>query len=235
VTSMFQGSGCPNTNDPSQLIGPWCQTNADSCFDSTSQPSSAPSLDPGPPTINCINDDSFRLDGNKKKDCAWVAKKYTNNRCMRTDEASNQLVKFFCPLVCKEECIFVRYCSEDDQEFRLNNNPKKDCDWVASKAHKRCRKKDKNTKEQVSESCVSACNLRCLCQDSRKAFISNDLPKRCVNVIEGNQNQCSKMATARNDKTVVKSVAEFCPKKCGICYQTEGNTTQQDQGQYIFT
>ena len=90
--------------------------------------------------LNCENDDNFRLNGMKKKDCDWVAKK-SKKRCKGKDKKTKKKIKNNCPLACKKKCKkntptsaptteLFKLCYQDDPEFSFKGKPEKNCVWA---------------------------------------------------------------------------------------------------------
>jgi len=138
--------------------------------------------------FDCTNDHTFRLNGNKKKDCGWVGEKRTRYRCKLRDKGSKRKVLALCPLTCKKKCApfrtnapspaptpeVLKFCYQDDPKFRFKGNPKKDCLWARQYPTGRCGKKDQKNEKRVRESCPSACNLRCVCKNTRKFKVKGE-------------------------------------------------------------
>eukprot|EP00536_Pseudo-nitzschia_multiseries_P015903 jgi/Psemu1/219505/e_gw1.979.4.1 len=213
--------------------------------------------------MDCTNDGSFRLDGKKNRDCNWVAKKNTRRRCQQTDRASKLRVKFFCPLFCKEKCKRLHQssapsplplhpsCPPNNPDFRFNGHPRKDCAWAAKQPEKRCgleveEENHENTidggisksKKKVREWCPSACDLSCVCKNSKKPFeLEHDdagtalgcktikTKAQCNHnaTTIGNSNSNSNSSSNNGKSKGKKLVADFCPKKCGTCLSNNNN------------
>mmetsp|Transcript_10631 Transcript_10631/g.25179 ORF Transcript_10631/g.25179 Transcript_10631/m.25179 type:complete len:158 (+) Transcript_10631:162-635(+) len=110
------------------------------------------------------------------------------------------------------------WCNSDcncfnDGSFRLNGKMNRDCNWVRKKQGKRCSKKDKATQKLVKDICPLACNMRCLCKNSKKSFKSDGDVMKCKDVKK--KKQCKQDATSKAFQGSI--VADLCPKKCGVC------------------
>jgi len=218
---------------PSPSAQPTSSPSAQPTSSPSAQPTSSPSAQPtsspsAQPTliekINCENDPLFRLNGSKRKDCNWVFRRI-KKRCNRVQKATKKSVRFYCPLSCKKKCEeyktaapssapTINICGLDDLDYRFDNKPSKDCRWASKRPEFRCRKKDKRfKKKRVFKFCKSACNLRCACKDSNKKFKIDSVPTKCKNQ---EKTDCNKRAT-KGKSLKLRSVADFCPKKCGKC------------------
>jgi len=219
------------TSSPSAqpTSSPSAQPTSSPSAQPTSSPSAQPTSSPSAqPTliekINCENDPLFRLNGSKRKDCNWVFRRI-KKRCNRVQKATKKSVRFYCPLSCKKKCEeyktaapssapTINICGLDDLDYRFDNKPSKDCRWASKRPEFRCRKKDKRfKKKRVFKFCKSACNLRCACKDSNKKFKIDSVPTKCKNQ---EKTDCNKRAT-KGKSLKLRSVADFCPKKCGKC------------------
>lgn len=178
--------------------------------------SSSPTASPE----SCTNDDDFLFRDKIGHDCSWVAER--KKRCRKVDKTTGIRVAKSCPLVCKSKCASYvseaptaaptseafQYCLDDDEDFGLNNDESKNCEWAAEKPNQRCGLKDFLKKKRVKDYCRSACNWRCACKNSRK-FQLNKKKTSCSKV---NTKKCSN-STGKNGLLV----SDFCPKKCGTC------------------
>lgn len=169
-----------------------------------------PTAGPSVPDADCINDDSFRLNGKTNRGCTWVAKRKTKRRCKKKDRISKRRVKEFCPRVCKKKC---QPCGRDTINFGLNGDISKDCLWVSNNPLNRCEREDTISKKKAKEFCLSACDLRCSCLNTMGTFVLNGRAKKCNQI---RMNQCTKEAIGQSGE--IKTVEEFCPKKCRACY-----------------
>jgi surface protein len=128
-TNMFRDSSCPAGIDtPDGSLGPWCQDSSNQCYGAT-----------------CVDDPKFRFDGDKLKNCEWVALgKASEKRCAK--EGVFQACSQSCNPVCFGGC-------DDDPGFQLNGVKAKTCDWVAKqKTEERCKKPG------VMDRCRATCN-----------------------------------------------------------------------------
>ena len=110
---MFALSACPSLyggstdadyeGTPQSNQAPWCQTNAEQCYDplasrapSESPTDSSPSTEPerGP----CVDDSTFKK---SNKNCKKFLNKKRSVNCLK--EYKDQLVEDFCPSFCKKE------------------------------------------------------------------------------------------------------------------------------------
>ena len=122
TTNMFALSACPSLFDgnndafcdgtPKSDQAPWCQTNAEQCYDplasrapsesptdrapSESPTDSSPSTEPkrGP----CDDDSTFKK---SNKNCKKFLNKKRSKNCLK--KYKDQLVEDFCPSFCKKE------------------------------------------------------------------------------------------------------------------------------------
>merc|ERR1712232_524607 len=202
-------------------------------------PSSTPTLPGGPsaaPSVNCVDDPDFLLNGNENRNCEWARDNpdRVDIRCAKVDSVTNVAVADACPLSCNPECEeFVptptpetseptispeAQCGEDDPTpFFLTNNPQRvrNCEWVGSNNRKRetrCNR-EATDEESVSTKCTFTCQLRCVCKNSKKGFrLNGEGGVKCRNVT---RNQCDQGVRFQGRNTSVK---ERCPKKCNYCY-----------------
>eukprot|EP00532_Pseudo-nitzschia_australis_P016813 CAMPEP_0168246966 /NCGR_PEP_ID=MMETSP0141_2-20121125/634_1 /TAXON_ID=44445 /ORGANISM="Pseudo-nitzschia australis, Strain 10249 10 AB" /LENGTH=723 /DNA_ID=CAMNT_0008182697 /DNA_START=550 /DNA_END=2721 /DNA_ORIENTATION=- len=215
----------PPSQEPSSVPSSKPSASAEPSPSPSAQPTSSPSAQPTLiEKINCENDPLFRLNGSKRKDCNWVFRRI-KKRCNRVQKATKKSVRFYCPLSCKKKCEeyktaapssapTINICGLDDLDYRFDNKPSKDCRWASKRPEFRCRKKDKRfKKKRVFKFCKSACNLRCACKDSNKKFKIDSVPTKCKNQ---EKTDCNKRAT-KGKSLKLRSVADFCPKKCGKC------------------
>jgi hypothetical protein len=151
---MFKQSGCTVTTDPDPANGPWCQDSSDQCFEVTCD-------DPECSGMVCADDPGFQLNGVKSKNCEWVAKQHTAERCMKPGVMT----------ACRRTCDPNPLCSAagvdctNDQDFRLNGIKAKTCEWVAKqKTNERCKKPG------VMNACRQICNPSCGCTDTTEEF-----------------------------------------------------------------
>mmetsp|Transcript_24742 Transcript_24742/g.55259 ORF Transcript_24742/g.55259 Transcript_24742/m.55259 type:complete len:493 (-) Transcript_24742:94-1572(-) len=189
-------------------------------------PSGLPSTSPSqPPSIDCSDDPSFSLNNVKRLTCSWVAKKKTATRCMLVDKVSGLDVSYFCPFTCDPVCTTdaptaaptlaptLSPSSEsrcvDDPNLKYKGDSEKNCKWVGLSTLKRCKKKQSG--EKLAVSCPSVCDYRCSCVNSKKKFqVKTFDGKSTCKVIR--KKHCQ-MKAIKN-----KIVADFCPRKCGSCY-----------------
>ena len=113
--NMFYGTECPSLESgnsdgdldgtPGRNQAPWCQTNAEQCYDplasrapSESPTDSSPSTEPerGP----CEDDSTFKK---SNKNCKKFLKKEKKRSVNCLKEYEEQLVEDFCPSFCKKE------------------------------------------------------------------------------------------------------------------------------------
>jgi hypothetical protein len=167
LTEIFSNSGCPaGGDDPDLKIGPWCQESSDQCY-----------------VVTCVNDPDFRLNGVKAKDCEWVAKQKTSERCLKPG------VSAACIATCSPLCATTTLDCTDDPEFKLNGLKGKSCEWVAKqKTDERCKKPG------VMDSCRRTCNPSCGCRDSTDEF-----------EIQGSSITCEDLDISKCDEEVTSS------------------------------
>jgi len=123
---MFYDTACPSLGTPERNQAPWCQTNAEQCYDpltsrapsdSPTDSSSSPSTEPerGP----CDDDSTFKK---RNKNCNKFLKniKKRSVNCLR--KYQDQLVEDFCPTLCKiEQCT----CKDKIGKFKVKGETKK--------------------------------------------------------------------------------------------------------------
>jgi hypothetical protein len=87
----------------------------------------------------CEDSDDWR--SRNDRDCSWVARKNTRNRCNVRGSILGEedvVVRGYdgCPKTCGSRCP----CKDsDDWRLVANNGKAKDCSWVAKSANKRCK------------------------------------------------------------------------------------------------
>jgi len=78
-----------------------------------------------------------------------------------------------------------------------------------------CRKKEKVLGGKIKDFCPSVCNLRCSCKNSKIAFTLKDVGKK-------SEYFCSDFKGKRHCDEPIKNrkkfMKDFCPRKCGDCY-----------------
>ena len=92
--------------------------------------------------------------------------------------------------------------------YEFKNKAGKSCEWVGNKK-KRCRKKDKINEIDVADACPGKCDLKCRCKNSRVAFKFEGQGKTCKTM---------KMRDCGVEIKGGKTVQDYCPKKCKVCY-----------------
>merc|ERR1711935_5733 len=177
------------------------------------------------PTLSCVDDPNFRINGVDTFSCKWIAKKDTKKRCQAGKDALAPFKK--CRATCDPACATpspttvptvapsFKPSSESnclDVETFIRKNKEKTCEWAADLPIERCIKED-DSKRIVEDLCPSVCNYRCTCTNAKEPFDFRDRTKKCRRVKVSN-GQCGEPA----GKGLKKIVSDFCPKKCKSCY-----------------
>jgi len=121
-----------------------------STFPTTSWPTTSPPT--LTPTIICVNDDNFRVDGDSTKTCKWVRGKDYRRvvQCKKKDVHIN------CPVSCG-------VCCRDDPSYTLvtDGGFTKDCAWIVKQTDPRATKycDTFNSGQMVRNACPSACSF----------------------------------------------------------------------------
>jgi len=118
-------------------------------------PSDKPTSSTDAPTVVCLNSDTFRYNGNDKKDCQWIRNEEDRRVkiCSKSIEAHDN-----CPQSCG-------LCCEDDASytFETDNSGMQDCDWLSKKTVRQetyC--EEWSNGSTVQNACPETCGL---CQD----------------------------------------------------------------------
>ena len=80
-------------------------------------------------TGTCVNNDSFRFDGQERKTCHWVRKNKNDNDERRNTYCKYDDVHINCPLSCG-------LCCMDDTSYTFvnENGNRKGCGWIANQS-----------------------------------------------------------------------------------------------------
>eukprot|EP00534_Pseudo-nitzschia_fraudulenta_P017847 CAMPEP_0201265320 /NCGR_PEP_ID=MMETSP0853-20130426/12325_1 /ASSEMBLY_ACC=CAM_ASM_000640 /TAXON_ID=183588 /ORGANISM="Pseudo-nitzschia fraudulenta, Strain WWA7" /LENGTH=194 /DNA_ID=CAMNT_0047569579 /DNA_START=185 /DNA_END=769 /DNA_ORIENTATION=+ len=183
------------------------------------------------PTTACFDDPDFFLNGHKRLNCEWVAKKPSkvHKRCALVDKSTSRSAGSHCQGSCDPDCASKvptesptgnptfapsseSRCVNDDK-FRLDGIKHKHCTWAARSPLKRCRMTDSVTGTKMNEACPEVCNLRCSCSNSKGVFILDNARRSCGII---SRDECH-IVSSNHQKTV----ADFCPRKCNNCYKEQ--------------
>lgn len=135
--------------------------------------------------VNCKNDPEFGLKGDPEKDCDFIAEN-PDVRCPKKGALEG------CPEICNPVCAQPPSPTSaptipspsaspsidctDDPEFRLKNDPEKDCAYIAEDTELRCDKKG------VLEGCPATCNLEC--ESTGIDPVCNEKINQCLPCVE---------------------------------------------------
>jgi len=171
----------------------------------------------------CKNDQNFRFQNKKKKNCNWVARKLSRcNIKVWQPSTKGKIVEFFCPAVCAPSCKgptlaqFTpsnRGVCQDDTTYLYQGEEGKSCKtWAANKPRKRCKKKDKNRNDEqiVAFFCPSVCDSVCPTPEPSKAPTTTTLSPR--GVCENDNSFKFKSKKRKNCDWVAKRLSR-CEKK----------------------
>jgi len=101
------------------------------------------------PTVECVVDPDFRVNGKPKKDCTWVLKKGLDSKryakmCARAD------VVEACPSACGLCCA-----DNADFTFKAEFGKTQECAWIGKQLDKRL---DECEKPKVKAACQLTCS-----------------------------------------------------------------------------
>jgi len=165
---MFEGSGCPFSDDPDQT---WCSCASTTAFcvddpdfnlgkpkkdcdwigkkdkcNSEAELGCPATCNPG--CLACDDDPDYRYNDKDEKTCEWVAEK-PEKRCEDDDIYKN------CPATCNPIC--ETRCT-DNPEYQYDGNSKKTCKkFISKKPDKRCSLND----YEPFFACPASCNPKC--------------------------------------------------------------------------
>lgn len=105
-------------------------------------------------------------------------------------------------------------------DYKWEGKKGRGCKWVKQKASKRCKLKDDVLKIKVKEACPMECDRRCSCTNWKKSFKFGDDKQNynCLKV-KPSDGDCLEKAGKKH------TVADFCPRKCGDCFQNHKSGT----------
>lgn len=97
---------------------------------------------------NCVTDPDFRLNGNRKKNCNWVAEKGDKGN-RRRRSCQKKKVQVACPTACG-------LCCADDDDFRFirDNMSIEKCSWIKENYRKR---KKYCEQSEIKAGCARTC------------------------------------------------------------------------------
>ncbi len=192
----------------------------------SSVPSEGPSNSSSPtdaPSVDCVDDDTFRVNNNPSLSCSWVGTWKTEERCLL---GKGKKAYDFCVATCNAACqppptmgpTFIasnNRCQNDDSwKYKFSGQG---CDWVAVKPRRRCKKFDPSTDVKAKVACPGACDLRCICKNTRREFKFKGIPNSGCKDLTRTGGDCYAPAGI-NGKRIA---ADFCPARCDDCYPVE--------------
>jgi len=163
----YTNDSCMNsftTGQFTRMRGAWGAYRSNEDEQPTKSPTKPPTKSPtNSPTTAPLNNPKWTLKNNKKN-CDWVAGNKAESRCERVGRIDGEKSKACdaCRVACSAyPCAITPPCSADSLYWVKG---KKNCDWVANKPDKRCKRKgliDKKRVKACEGCCVSCSNNLC--------------------------------------------------------------------------
>jgi hypothetical protein len=186
----------------------------------------------------------FKIKNNdSKKTCNQWAKDGKCNKKVDSGKKVKDKCKKACgkcptesPTASPSEFINVGNECQNDSTLAFDGKADNDCDWVALKKNKRCKKTDPDTQEKVEDSCPGVCKESCKTSsptDSPTEFI--DVGNECQNdstfAFDGKpDNDCDWVTLKKNkrckktDPVTEVKVEDSCPGVCKESCETSSPT-----------
>jgi hypothetical protein len=105
------------------------------------------------------------------------------------------------------------------EDYKWEEKKGRGCKWVKQNFPKRCKLFDDVLSINVKEACPMECDRRCSCTNLRTSFKFGDKKKNYnCRKVKPSKGDCLEKAGRK------KTVADFCPRKCGDCFQNNIRT-----------
>jgi len=172
-----------------------------------------------PGSCNSQDSTTWYRAGDPSRGCDWVADSYPA-RCTRSNDDG---VYGFESSACPYACRVCTYCDNDDSWALNNDEPEKNCNWVAEASQSRCTKSGIDLNGNITyayQSCVDACRVcpnygDCSDDDGWVKNNEDDDSRNCSWVASFPESRCLVKGTDSTDSDTY--AFESCRVACSTC------------------